>query len=157
VDSRLRISTHPAELPVCPVGDLLCVRAFAGALLDEQYPHSPFRRDARLILTAACRHLQADAAAAPILPDLLELLARVAAGPAPEPFWAPSRTQFLQYAGIELAALDPDEFKHAIEARIGASARRRSELDRLPAPSKGKPRRSTRKAVRRSVKTTPIS
>lgn len=153
--SHLRISTRPDALPIGPVGDPLCVRAFTEALPDPQDPHCPFGRHPRLILTAAWLHQRADAAAAPTLPDLL---ARVAAGLTPEAFWASSRTQFLHYAGFELAPLDPDELERAIEECIGASARRISELGRLSAPSKGEPGRPTRKkAVRRSVKTALVS
>ena len=153
MDSCLRIPKRPAKLPLCPVCDVLRVRALAEAIVDKEEPASPFRRDARLILTAAWLHLQADAAAPPTLPDLQERMARVAAGLAPAAFWASGQVQILRYAGVELAALDQEEFKHAIEACIGAPARRTSELDRLPAPR----RISPRKAVRRSNKRTLVS
>ena len=70
LDLDLRQTQAGVALSECPVGDLLCVRAFAEALLDGQDCSGPFRRDARLILTAAGLHLQASVAAGPSLSGL---------------------------------------------------------------------------------------
>lgn len=92
-------------------------------------PHGPFRRDARLILTAACLHLQADVAVRPSLSGLLTLLRSFAAGQQSTVLWASSPMQFLQYAAAELAALDPYVFRAALETCIQSTVRRMSKYD----------------------------
>ena len=116
------------DLSACAVGDVLCLRAFAEGLLGEQDPESPLRRDARLILIAACLHLQASVAVAPSLSGLAELLTNIVGGLAPPAAWGSSPVLFLQYAAAELAALAPDAVAGALAMSLRACEQHRKTI-----------------------------
>lgn len=121
MDPVLRPGRPRKGLSACPAGDVLCARAFADALLDSHAPLSPYRRDARLILTAAGLHLQADVRSAADLSAFIALLSRISAGLPHVAHWASSPMQFLQYAGAELPAMEPKAIQCALDVCVRES------------------------------------
>lgn len=105
--------------PLFHGGDVLAARAYAHALLSGPPAPPALIGQARLILTAACLHVQSRIGPDPTLRDLRELLLRLGAGRAA---WAPlaaSPIQFVQYAAAEFA----DASDGALTAAIGAAVR----------------------------------
>jgi hypothetical protein len=102
-----------------PEGDAACARAFAESLLICVTPGQD-RRDARLLLTVVCLHLQSRNGPDATLADLVEWLG--ARGR--EEVFAKLRGEPLsltEYAVIELGSLAPEQQGLAVEMALAAA------------------------------------
>jgi len=82
-------------------GDILAARACAAALLARSPAPPALTGQARLILTAACLHVQARIGPDPTVGELRELLVALSSGATAWSALASSPIQFVQYAAAE--------------------------------------------------------
>jgi hypothetical protein len=120
--------TPLVDLLEAGLGDVLAARDFAETALAQVAP--AVRRDARLLLTAACLYLQSCPWKAPTVDDLLELLVALSSGASSTEAFCRSPMQFVQFAGVELDALDPAMRLAALEASIRSVTRLASVIPR---------------------------
>jgi hypothetical protein len=102
-----------------PEGDAACARAFAESLLIRAAPGQD-RRDARLLLTVVCLHLQSRNGPDPTVADLMEWLGAGSTGEVlttlrGEPL------SLTEYAVSELGGLAADHQSLALEMALAAA------------------------------------
>jgi len=88
-----------------PSGDVVSSRTCAKAMLGALDAPSEVRRDARLILTAACLFLHGRTGPKPGLSDVISLLEQLGPGQHGRGVLAASPMQFLRFVDAELAEL----------------------------------------------------
>jgi hypothetical protein len=120
---KLRLGPQPAlsEFDICAAaGDVVAARALADRALSDVATFAD-RRDARLLLTAACLHLDSQNGPDPTWADLQHLLVRALRAPDSLASFGASPMQFLRFtwaelSGLELGALNAvlDQCLHAV-------------------------------------------
>ena len=102
-----------------PCGDVSGAYRFAAWILKGVAPLGDLFA-ARLILTAVCVHLSSGNGPEPTLADLLNSLANLSTQSPPFPEFLRSGVQFLNYAALEIAALESalraEAFRHSFRA-----------------------------------------
>jgi hypothetical protein len=100
-------------------GDVAGAYRFAASILMGALPPRDLFA-ARLVLTAVCLHLSSGNGPEPTLGDLLNSLVDLSKRPAPFPEFLKSGVQFLNYAALEIAALDAASRAEAFRLSLDA-------------------------------------